>query len=215
MSGFDNAAHFYDALARLVYGDALQKAQLYLLTHIPDRSRVLVIGGGSGWILKQLILSDRQLSILYVEAAPKMLAKAKRQYAACTTSHQREVTFKLGTEAILQPHEQFDVVITPFLLDLFPPARLQQLMQKLAASLAPAGKWLFADFWPTQNPAPLWQKTLTWAMYTFFGALSGVEARQLPDYAAHFKSLGFTEKASESFYSGFVQAKVYLKALEV
>ena len=208
-SGFDRVASFYDRLARLVYGDALEQAQLYLIPFIPANCRVLVIGGGSGWLLQQLVLTGRQLDILYLDAAPGMLKRAEAKYKSMHLPHSCQVTFRLGTEAALQPHEQFDVIITPFLLDLFPPQRLHQLMQQLAAVLAPAGKWLFADFWPVKQPIPFWQKLLTWGMYAFFGAVSGVKARHLPNYGRHFQDLGFKEVATQQFYGGFVQAKVF------
>ncbi|GAB3193762.1 ubiquinone/menaquinone biosynthesis C-methylase UbiE [Pontibacter aydingkolensis] len=210
-SGFDKVAPFYDALARLIYGDALQKAQLYLLPFIPDKSRVLVIGGGSGWLLKQLILTGKQLDILYVDASPRMLNKAEAKYKSLVQPHSCQVIFRLGTEAALAPHEQFNVIITPFLLDLYPPQRLRRLMQKLSGSLTAGGLWLFADFCPVQYPMPWWQKTLVWGMYTFFGAVSGVQAKKLPEYDFHFDSLGLQKIASESFYSEFVQGKVFIR----
>ena len=208
-SGFDRVAPFYDKLARLVYGSSQQKAQLYLLPFIPDNSRVLIIGGGSGWLLEQLLKTGKQLDILYLDASPAMLHRAKAKYNQLSFSHSCIVEFRLGTEAALHPHEQFNVIITPFLLDLFPPQRLQQLMQRLSDALTPGGLWLFADFWPVQQPARWWQKVLAWGMYTFFGAVSGVEARDLPDYGCYFEQLRLQEVLSGSFYGGFVQAKVY------
>ncbi|WP_162053527.1 class I SAM-dependent methyltransferase [Pontibacter pamirensis] len=208
-SGFHRVASFYDRLARLVYGDALEQAQLSLLPHLPQQGRVLVIGGGSGWILEQLLLAGKQLDILYLDAAPAMLQRARHRFERFRQPHQCMVSFRLGTEQALQPHEQFEAVITPFLLDLFPPLRLQQLMQTLAAALTPHGRWLFADFWPMQQPPPLRQRLLVWSMYSFFGFVSGVKAKQLPDYTAHFNSLGFKEEFSRSFYEGMVQAKVF------
>ncbi|RDV14652.1 class I SAM-dependent methyltransferase [Pontibacter diazotrophicus] len=208
-SGFHRIASFYDRLARLVYSDALEQAQLSLLPHLPQKGRVLVIGGGSGWILDQLLLTGKQLDILYLDAAPAMLQRAQYRFERFQLPHQCMVSFRLGNEQALQPHEQFGVVITPFLLDLFPPSRLTQLMQTLSAALTPTGRWLFADFWPMQQPPPLRQQLLVWGMYTFFGLVSGVKAKQLPDYATHFSSLGFEEKYSSNFYGGMVQAKVF------
>ena len=211
-SGFHRVAFIYDRLAHLVYGDALEQAQLSLLSHLPQQGRVLLIGGGSGWILKQLLLSGKQLDILYLDAAPGMLQRAQHEYERFQQPHQCSVSFRLGNEQSLQPHEQFEAVLTPFLLDLFLPQRLQQLMESLAAALAPHGKWLFADFWPVQQPPPYWQQLLIWSMYTFFRCVSDVKAWQLPNYASHFNSLGFQETYSCSFYSGMVQAKVFFRS---
>ena len=210
-SGFHRAAPFYDQLARLIYGDALAQAQEALLPFVPPQGRVLVIGGGSGWLLEQLLRTGKQLDILYIDAAPAMLHRAAQRYTNFRQPHRCKVVFRLGTEQTLQPQEQFEVIYTPFLLDLFPPRRLQQLMETLSAALTPAGSWLFADFWPQQQPPPRWQQLLLWGMYAFFGAVSGVKARQLPDYAQHFRELGFLETYSHSFYKGMVQAKVFVR----
>ncbi|MCX2740028.1 class I SAM-dependent methyltransferase [Pontibacter anaerobius] len=207
-SGFNRVASFYDALSRLVYGSALQQAQLALLPFVPRQARVLVIGGGTGWLLVQLLQTGKKLDILYLDAAPAMLQRARQKYKKYKKPHCCRVNFRLGTENCIAPQEQFDIIFTPFLLDLFPAQRLQQLMRKLAAALAPDGQWLFADFWPVQQPVPWWQSLLVRGMYTFFGFLSDVQAKQLPDYATHFKALNFEEKYSQVFYKGMVQAKV-------
>ena len=210
-SGFHRVAYFYDRLARLIYGDALEQAQAALLPYLPPQGRVLVIGGGSGWLLEQLLKTGKQLDVLYLDAAPAMLQRAEQRYLNFRQPHQCRVTFRLGTEQTLQPQEQFDAIYTPFLLDLFPPHRLHQLMERLTAALTPTGSWLFTDFWPQQQPPPRWQKLLIRGMYAFFGAVSGVKAQQLPDYALHFSMLGFQEIYSRSFFKGMVQAKVFVR----
>lgn len=212
-SGFTRVAFFYDALKKLVYGHALEKAQLALLPLMPQQARVLVIGGGSGWVLEQLLSTGKQLDILYLDAAPAMLQRAEQKYTNYQQPHGCCVNFRLGTEQALLPQEQFEVILTPFLLDLFPPLRLHRLMARLSQTLAPNGLWLFADFWPIKQPAPWWQKALERAMYTFFGVMSGVKAQHFPKYGRHFQALGFQEIFSEPFYSGMVQAKAFRKTL--
>ncbi|GAB3820513.1 hypothetical protein GCM10028895_20870 [Pontibacter rugosus] len=119
-SGFTYTASFYDALATFVFGDALQQAQLALLPFIQRQARVLVIGGGSGWILEQLLHSDIQLEILYLDAAPAMMQLAEQKYKKQRQTQSSTVRFRLGNEKSLLPEEQFEVILTPFLLDLFP-----------------------------------------------------------------------------------------------
>jgi len=203
-SGFDRVVSFYDPLAKLVYGSALQDAQRWLLPFIPNGASILIIGGGSGWLLQQVLQQTSPGHILYLEASEKMLQKAMR-----LNPNQTIVEYRHGTDADLLPHEQFDIIITPFLLDLFPDVRLTELMQRLHSVLSPTGSWLFADFWPIQQNPPFWQKLLAKSMYLFFGFLSDVRGRKLPDYGKHFNRLGLQEIAAESFYNGFVQGKVF------
>jgi tRNA (cmo5U34)-methyltransferase len=205
-SGFNQVAAFYDPLAKLVFGTNLEKAQNWLLPYIPDGATILIIGGGSGWLLKQILLNTSPAHVLYLEASEKMLDLARQ-----LNQQPEVVTYRLGTDADIQTHEQFDVIITPFILDLYPEHRLTQLMHRLNNVLALGGLWLFADFWPVQQKPPVWQKLLAKSMYLFFGLLSGVRASQLPDYDKHFRQLNLQEQASEQFYKGFVQAKVFRK----
>jgi tRNA (cmo5U34)-methyltransferase len=50
--GFDRLAPFYDSLARLIIGKGIKQSQLHFLNHLRGQNQgVLVLGGGTGWIL--------------------------------------------------------------------------------------------------------------------------------------------------------------------
>ena len=67
-SNYDNSAAFYDQLSQMVFGKALIRAQLYLLQQVPPNSTVLIVGGGTGWILEELSnIHYSGLAITYVE----------------------------------------------------------------------------------------------------------------------------------------------------
>ncbi|MBD1396919.1 class I SAM-dependent methyltransferase [Pontibacter sp. JH31] len=211
-TNFDPIAPLYDSLARLVFGNELRRAQLAHLDAIPAQARVLLIGGGSGWLLEQLLQLRPGIAVTYLENAPKMLQMAKQRIGRNPALSKSAVTFRLGNEDSLTADEKFDVILTPFLLDLFPEQRLQHLMDRLYTCLTPNGLWLFSDFWPVQTPALIWQRLLLKSMYTFFGLLSEVKATRLPDFRKHFERLQLQELQSAPFYKGMVQAKVYQKA---
>ncbi|WP_255474026.1 class I SAM-dependent methyltransferase [Pontibacter qinzhouensis] len=208
--GFDRIAPFYDVLAGLVFGNELQQAQNALLPFVQAKQRVLIIGGGSGKLLEQMLRTCQPLQVLYLEASPVMLRLAQQRFAKLEAAG-ATVEFRLGTEAALQETELFDTIITPFLLDLFPPHRLQGLMSRLARSLDQNGQWLFTDFWPVATPAPWWQQVLLKSMYIFFGIVSQVEARSLPDFKNHFEQLQLQEVYTKPFLKGLVQTKVFRK----
>jgi tRNA (cmo5U34)-methyltransferase len=210
---FDKVAPFYDGLSRLVFGNALRRAQGAHLKVIPEEAHVLLIGGGSGWLLEQLLLQKPNNKVTYLEASTKMFQLARQRLARNPGIAQAAVTFRVGTEGDLLPGETFDVIITPFLLDLFPDERLQHLMNRLYLALVPGGLWLFSDFWLVQSPAPRWQQLLLKSMYAFFGLLSKVQATTLPDFQQHFARLAVHEEQSQQFYKGMVQAKVYRKKI--
>lgn len=210
-TNFNRIAPVYDSLSRLVFGNSLRRAQTTHLALIPEQAKVLLIGGGSGWLLEQLLNCRPLVKVTYLEVSSNMLQLAQRRIKQQTPKALTGIDFRLGDENSLQPNETFDIILTPFLLDLFPEERLNYLMNRLNAALRPQGLWLFSDFWPAQTPAPVWQRLLLKSMYAFFGLASGVEATRLPDFNAHFARQPLFLEASASFYSGLVQARAYRK----
>ncbi len=208
---FNAIAPIYDRLAGLVFGKSLRRAQTAHLHLIPAQAKVLLIGGGTGRLLGELLRQKPHVHVTYLEVSPKMLRLTEKQLRKLSKTAREQVTLRLGDENSLRPDETFDVIITPFLLDLFPDARLTLLMDRLQASLPPGGLWLFSDFWPTAEPPLPWQKLLLQAMYRFFGVVSGVQATQLPDFEKHFGHRPLEVVRAQSFYKGLIQARVYRK----
>jgi ubiquinone/menaquinone biosynthesis C-methylase UbiE len=52
---FDFIAPYYDFLSKLIFGKRLRIAQTSLLSKIPRHQRILLVGGGTGWILPELL----------------------------------------------------------------------------------------------------------------------------------------------------------------
>lgn len=209
-SGFDYVATFYDPLARLVYGRALHQAQQTALQALPAGApAVLVIGGGTGWVLGEILARRPAARVLYLEASPRMLARSREFLQRQWPTHAAQVEFRLGTEAALQPTEQFDAVLTFFFLDLFELNRLRQLISRLNEARRAAGPWLFADF---AAPQKWWQRGLLAAMYGFFGLTTGISARRRPPIEAELKRLGLERQVLGQFFGGMVEAAVYKEA---
>lgn len=205
-SGFDRVAAFYDPLARLVYGRALQTAQhAALRAGLPAGApRVLIIGGGTGWVLLEVLRQRPQARVLYLEASPRMLARARQLLPP--TAGATQVEFRLGTEAALLPNERFEVIVTFFLLDLFEPHRLRQLVVCLHQARQPRAPWLLADF---AAPRTWWQRGLLTAMYNFFRLTTGISARSLPPIHQELARVGLRPVQKQQFFGGMVEAVVW------
>ncbi|MDB5150556.1 MAG: methyltransferase protein, partial [Mucilaginibacter sp.] len=115
-ANYDNSAWFYDRLSRLIYGRALVNAQVYLLNFVPAGSKILIAGGGTGWILEELSkIHPAGLDITYVEISANMTALSQKRQTG-----QNEVVFiNEAVEKVKLLLLDFDVVITPFLFDNF------------------------------------------------------------------------------------------------
>lgn len=202
---YDNAAVFYDRLARMVFGDSLIKAQVYILERVPANSKILIVGGGTGWILEEITkIHPAGLNITYVEISAKMMALSQKRNLG-----DNKVTFV--TQAIQQAelNNDFDVVITPFLLDNFSEEHLPAIFEPIHKALNPSGLWLYADF---QLTGKLWQNLMLKSMLLFFKVLCGVESWQLPDAKGMFARQGYEKLEERDFYGRFVVSRVYRKS---
>ena len=206
-SSFDFVARFYDPLAWLVFGSALRRAQQAALAYLPlGAPYVLIVGGGTGWVLGEVLRRRPAARVLYLEASAVMLAKSRVRLRRLDPAQVAQVEFRLGTEANLPPNAQFDALLTFFLLDLFPPNELRVLLQRLQAVCKPGAPWLVADFCP---PSAWWQRLLLATMYWFFRLTAGIEAQRLPPWPEELARLGLSKQWSKQFFGGMVEAAVF------
>ncbi len=203
-ANYNNSAWFYDGLARLVYGRALVNAQVYLLHHIPANSNVLIVGGGTGWILEELArIHPKGLSITYVEIATAMVALSKKR-----NTGDNKVTFINDAIENVALSPDFDVVVTPFLFDNFTEQTLHKVFNSINGLLKKDGLWLNCDF---QLTGKWWQWVMLKSMFVFFRLICNIEASKLPKIRECFEQDGFKARAQKNFFGEFIEAGVYKK----
>jgi ubiquinone/menaquinone biosynthesis C-methylase UbiE len=201
-SNYDNAAWFYDRLSRAIYGNTLIKAQTHFLHLIPANAKVLIVGGGTGWILEEIAKTHPSgLRITYVELSEKMMALAKQRNAGGNDVIYINAPVE---QADLQP--DFDIVITPFLLDSLSPASFDVVFNQLHNLLKPSGLWLNTDF---QLTGKWWQPVLLKSMYLFFRLIGCVENVDLPLIKQKFLGYGYQAAEEQFFYGQFIASTVY------
>jgi SAM-dependent methyltransferase len=207
---FGPAAWFYDALAGLVFGGALRRAQrATLAAGLPagPAPRVLVLGGGAGWVLGEIWRQCPQAQVLYLEVSAAMLARTRARLQRHPAPPGAAVELRQGTEASLRPAEQFDVIITFFVLDCFGAAALPGALARLHAARRPGASWLVTDFRPAQRG---WRRWLLQAMYWFFGLMVGLRVRQMPPWPAELAALDLRPRWERTFF-GRAIAGIVLK----
>lgn len=217
LNNYDIIARRYDFLSRLVFGRAQVHAQTDLLSLLKPGSRLLIVGGGTGWILDELA----GFHITYVELSEQMLALARKR--GSDTNH---ITFvqapieAFATGAPQPPAAQadpqrppspcYDAILTGFLFDNFSPTRAASVFHLLDGLLEPGGAWLFTDFYYRKGSG-VWQGLLMKTMYTFFRVLCHVEARRMPDMGPFFKDSGYAVDREGFYYGGLIQSVGYRK----
>jgi tRNA (cmo5U34)-methyltransferase len=197
---FGPVARIYDALAGLAFGGALRRAQrATLAAGLPPgpAPRVLVLGGGAGWVLSEIWRQRPQAQVLYLEVSAAMLARTRARLRRHPAPTGAAVELRQGTEAALRPDEQFEAVVTFFVLDCFTAAALPGALARLHTARAPGAPWLVTDFRPARRG---WRRWLLRAMYWFFGITVGLRAQQLPPWPAGLAALGLRPRWKMHFF---------------
>lgn len=172
------------------------------MQYIPPGSSVIIIGGGTGWVLEEITkLHPSGLNITYVEASEKMIAKSIKRFTGAN-----QITYiNKPIERMIDPN-QYNVVITPFLLDNFSEQTLKAVFKHIHGLTKPGGLWLNSDF---QITGKWWQKLLLKSMLLFFKAICNIEASGLPNIEAQFVIHSYETIAQKTFYSDFIISKAY------
>ncbi|NML66609.1 class I SAM-dependent methyltransferase [Hymenobacter sp. RP-2-7] len=206
-------ARYYDLLAVVAFGGSLRRTQRAALAaglaELGPAPRVLVLGGGPGWVLRPLWRQCPQAQVLYLEVAAPMLARTAARLRRTPPPPGASIELRLGSERALRPGEQFDALVTFFVLDSFLPETLPAALLRLDAARRPGAPWLVADFWPARGG---WRRALLALMYWFFGWAVGLEARRMPPWPAGLAALGLRPTWEQRFFGGAVAAQVWRPA---
>jgi len=203
-------ARCYDALAGLVFGPALKKAQRAALAGLPAGApQVLVLGGGTGWVLIEVLQLRPEATVLYLEASTRMLARAQARLRREMPQAAARVAFRHGTQAMVQPHERFEALVTFFVLDCISGSEITLALAQLRAAMRAGAVWLLADFRPARRG---WRWVLLRLMYAFFRLTTGLRARELPDLHPALARLRLRPKRTAAFFGGAIEATVFAEA---
>ena len=211
--GFDQLAPVYDILGDIAFAGALRRSQRSFLSDLPRISRALVIGGGTGRFLSDLLVEGRVARVVSVDVSPGMTHLASRRVADLGRSP--DVEFRVGTIDAVLRDERFDLVVTHCYLDLFPPERMSFVVERLSGSLLPGGFWLFSDFSDAgTGPRGAIRRGAVRFLYRFFRVSCGIEASHLPPFRDAFDRFGLTALRSGSHLGGLIVTSLYQKGLK-
>ena len=198
--GFDFLAPIYDSLARLVFGKSIVDSQTWSLEKIPRGSSVLILGGGTGWLLEEVQKHNSSCTVWYVDISEKMLARAR----------QREIKFDVhfihGTEELIPPDLKFDVVITNFYLDLFSEKVLDGVIKRIGSHTIETSIWIVTDF---VEGGKWWHKRMLKMMYLFFKLVCRIDANRLPEWESQLRNKSWKESQTRAWYGNFIKSTVW------
>ena len=205
-NNYNGIAKFYDGISRIVYQNAIVKAQVFLIQFIKAHDKVLIVGGGTGWILEEISkLPSENISVVYVEKSSAMIELSKKR----NYKNVKVDFIEMGIEDY-KTTTQFDIILTPFLFDNFLKKKIDVVFEKLNVLIKSKGIWLYADFVNDKTNKKLWQQLLLKTMYLFFRITTKIETQELINMRPYFKH-DYTLISQQYFYKGFIQAIAFKK----
>lgn len=201
-NNFDKVAKVYDALAALVFGDKLDKAQQTFVNKLKCNEKILIIGGGTGKILEWLP-QDAGLMVDYLELSSQMIEKArKRRSKALETNFIQD--------DIMMHEGKYDVIIANFFLDCFNEEQLVRVIEKIESLMKVKGKLIVADFSLSTGQR---DQLLNKLMHRFFKLVANLESDHLKDIRGIILQSEFIETHYRDFDRGQLFSGVYCKRL--
>lgn len=206
-NNYDLIAPYYDRLSRLVFGQSQRQAQISQLTVLKSCSRILIAGGGTGWILEEINgLGLKDLEIVYLEASAEMILLAVQR-----ESGDLKIQFLQDSAELFKTDIRFDYILTGFLFDHFSNAIAERVFRQFDSMLKEGGYWLYADFEGDMSKQKWWQTLMLGIMYNFFKIVSGVQEKKVPDLTIQFKNEGYQSVQTQYYFRGFILSLIYLK----
>ncbi len=209
--GYDRFAATYERLAALLSAGAIPRSRRRLLPDVVGCRRALIPGGGPGASLCALLDAGFEGHIVHLDLAPAMQAAARRALQRRHPAAAQQVQWVCAgiDEATALP--TVDLICTHYFLDQFEGARLDSIVQALATRLEPGGFWHEVDFAAPRSlgRAAVAQRMLLGALYTAFGSLCGLEARERPPIGSTIERHGLRLERREGGAGGILRTAIY------
>ena len=206
-NNYDSIANYYDRIHHLLYGQSEINAQVELLDYVRPGDRLLIVGGGTGWILDKIgSIFPSGLEITYIESSARMMELSKTRKWG-----QNRVELVVSVVEEWKGKTDYDCILTGFFFDNFKEVHAASIVQQLTPYLKIGGYWLETDFYYPRKRGKLWQAILLYSMYLSARLICGVEAKRLPDMERIFSEEGYRVLYTSFHYQRFIRSVVYRK----
>jgi SAM-dependent methyltransferase len=208
---FDWLAPHYAWVEAVTFGGRLHACRTALLGEVANARRVLVLGEGDGRFLAAFLATNPGAMVDVVDASPGMVALARRRAAAVPGAAGRVRWHVADARRSDPPAPPYDLVVTNFFLDCFPAAEVARLVPRVAAGLAPGGRWLVGDFAvPAGGPARRAAARVALAgMYAAFRLTTRIPAGRLADPGPVLRGSGLVVEREVRRLGGFLVASLW------
>ena len=189
---FDRLAPHYRWMEWVLAGGKLQRCRTAFLDRVEGTRNALIAGEGNGRFLAEWRRKQPWARATVVDASARMLGAARTRLERQAIESERVQFVHADLRDGAPEGGPFDLIVTHFFLDCFPPGTLRELVERLARAAAPEAAWLIADFQvPAGGPARWRARAIHALMCGFFRLATRLPARCLTPPDAFLKDQGF------------------------
>jgi SAM-dependent methyltransferase len=212
---FDALAPHYRWMETVLAGGQLQRCRLQWLGNVSHTREALLAGEGTGRFLAACAKRLPHTQFTVVDASSVMIELARRAWAQAGGEPQRVTFVRAELPLVELLAGRFDLIVTHFFLDCFPPAELRAVIAQLAAAAATRADWLLADFCePPHGFLRLRARAILRLAYAFFRAVTGLRAQRITPPESMLEAHGFRLAKTRITEWGLLHSDRWMRGLQ-
>jgi ubiquinone/menaquinone biosynthesis C-methylase UbiE len=185
-----------------VFGRHIEAANCRYLSLAKAGESILIIGGGSGKILKH---TPKQAKVDFVDSSAAMIRLARKN---SLSTHNIRFIQKDFAEVDLDPYS-YDYVVCPFFLDLYKSGELPQILGKISTLMKQEARLLVSDL-KLDGKFLLPKRIFVFIIILFFKLFTGLRVWSLADIPALLASEGYKQLEMNQQYGGMIFSSVWV-----
>lgn len=195
---YGRVAWCYDEIAAAYSLGRIRRANAEHLRHVKRRDRVLYAGVGRGAQVAAAL--DLGADVTALDLSPAMLRRLTRSLGSMA-SRVECVEGDLFDHRSPEAHGFYDLVVAPFVLNVFDREAMRRALTHLAALVRPGGQISISDFAPPNGgPAGEWFCRAYYAPVALSARVAGLAAlHAIYDYAPILDRLGYSDIERRGF----------------
>jgi len=212
--GFDRLATFYAIIETLAFGSLLQKSRCEFLDLVSSGQSILILGDGDGRFVQELLQQKTNLHIRLVDFSRSMLEETRKKTVKWAAMNGHAVEFEHADILEIAPYPPgaFDLVCSHFFLDCFNEETIQRLADHILQALKAEGMWMITDFdMPKKGWKALRARLWISIMYLFFGIVTGLKTKDLPDYRPILRQKGMIMQIQKARCFSMIRSECWIR----